>query len=694
MHSYPLHKQHKLLRLLTMAKRAKKNRIGVFLHFWRLMGNTGGQMAIFIALIFQILFVFFAMIINIGLTVHDKINLQNSVDLAAYYAASKQAEILNLLAHINYQIRQDYKLLAYRQRVVGGFGYTLHPAYLYYTGSLAEAPNLGEGGLLIEQPAVCITHRQWADFQAQGDESLCRSTLNRVAELPRTPIIAGFNPINAVITSLVDNLRQGIAESCNNGAGANWYYAALINYAYKADIARRKDAFKKVAVALTKSQQDMIDVNGDSVLTGAQKTFEKNLTKTNLQSVSLIGLFNSLGTGTGADSVPDWLAEIPINPILLYVDHRGEAGKCTNFIKALTDPNRPAAATNTDPTGALSAYIGEPENNNPFRSSRGFEKNPWYMSYVAFQAVTKPRKPFAPFGASITLKAQAFAKPFGGRIGPWEMSQWPQGSKQSNGGKPIDPLAVPRSDRVQQTGNPAQDQIFIPNYSRFPGDTLGLKSTTAQSFGVSILNGAAGAYGKPSTAHYAGITNISKRNGDPVAFDPTTAGGALHIAEMAAVSPDLFDVTYYSIQPKFNALFLSLGLAVSSNVPGDLGSTPPATPASVAGQFLFAEKAQEVNIQAPGYFYMVRSLDHLLTGWTQDREADYRFPNEKFGICRQRPGINDPATSGDCVIGGRTGYSVKLVSKDYIMSNKHLLGGEEVGPGPIANPLPKAIDNF
>ena len=52
-----------------------------------------GQMSIFIVLIFQVLFVFFAMTINIGLVVHDKINLQNSVDLAAYYAATKQAEI-------------------------------------------------------------------------------------------------------------------------------------------------------------------------------------------------------------------------------------------------------------------------------------------------------------------------------------------------------------------------------------------------------------------------------------------------------------------------------------------------------------------------------------------------------------------------------------------------------------------------
>ena len=68
------------------------------------LSNSRGQAAIFVALIFNVLFVFFAMAINVGLVVHDKINLQNSADLAAYYAASKQAEMLNVIAHQNYQI--------------------------------------------------------------------------------------------------------------------------------------------------------------------------------------------------------------------------------------------------------------------------------------------------------------------------------------------------------------------------------------------------------------------------------------------------------------------------------------------------------------------------------------------------------------------------------------------------------------
>ena len=86
-----------------------------------------GQMAIFAILIFQSLFFLFAMSLNVALVVHDKINLQNSADLAAYYGAMKQAEMMNAIAHINYQIRQSWKLLAWRYRVLLRAGILLPP---------------------------------------------------------------------------------------------------------------------------------------------------------------------------------------------------------------------------------------------------------------------------------------------------------------------------------------------------------------------------------------------------------------------------------------------------------------------------------------------------------------------------------------------------------------------------------------
>src|SRR3954466_9796250 len=104
------------------------------------IANERGQSAILVAMMFNVLFVFFAMGINVALVVHDKINLQNSTDMAAYYAASKQAEILNVIAHENYQIRQSWKLLVWRYRVLGTMGLIRAPSPMHpvWTGELTD----------------------------------------------------------------------------------------------------------------------------------------------------------------------------------------------------------------------------------------------------------------------------------------------------------------------------------------------------------------------------------------------------------------------------------------------------------------------------------------------------------------------------------------------------------------------------
>ena len=57
----------------------------------------------------MLFYIFFALLINVGLLIHHKINLQHSTDLAAYYGAMKQAEEMNAIAHINFQMRQAWK---------------------------------------------------------------------------------------------------------------------------------------------------------------------------------------------------------------------------------------------------------------------------------------------------------------------------------------------------------------------------------------------------------------------------------------------------------------------------------------------------------------------------------------------------------------------------------------------------------
>ncbi len=152
--------------------------------------NQKGQVAIFVALIFQIVFVFFALLINVGFLVHHKINLQQSTDLAAYYGAMKQAEMLNAVSHINFQIRQNWKLLTWRYRVLGTFGFQKdkepnqnYPfesgsnggfAYNAENGSTCPGPGQVAGKGIQDIPFFCIGHGGFKGWKSKTDTS-CRA---------------------------------------------------------------------------------------------------------------------------------------------------------------------------------------------------------------------------------------------------------------------------------------------------------------------------------------------------------------------------------------------------------------------------------------------------------------------------------------------------------------------------------------
>lgn len=75
--------------------------------------NKKGQIAILIALAFGLIFLLIAMVVNIGFLVAAKINLQNSVDMAAYAGAAQQARYLTEIGKWNYEMRRNYKAMSF-----------------------------------------------------------------------------------------------------------------------------------------------------------------------------------------------------------------------------------------------------------------------------------------------------------------------------------------------------------------------------------------------------------------------------------------------------------------------------------------------------------------------------------------------------------------------------------------------------
>ncbi len=672
--------------------------------------NENGQIAIFIALIFQVLFIFFAMLINVGLIVHDKINLQNSVDLAAYYGAERQAELLNEIAHINYQIRQEYKLLAWRQRVLGSYTFNMNSRMPMAPADIPDT----------DMPAVCVDHPGWKevfDVKPTDPTDYCQSPTTQKPGVPQYNVVAGWLGIHNTLANFFGKVTDSVIAGCNAVGPLNWFTASIWLYEYKQAVLMRSNLIRAIASNLSQPGATFTDLYSGPVIDGVRKTFLKNLTEANRVSISSrandkidnpgdFKFINSLSSDIpgGCQAInnenPYWLHENQIWPKVTYVNSASTStGACSTFVQLVESP--PLSGLGTyDPTVVTElAKIdsGEPNPNvgthtMPY-SSLGFEKNPWCLAYVGVKATTRPRKPFAPFGKPVALQARAFASPFGGRIGPWVKSNWATGSDHSSGNS-VDPLVVPR---IEDGGNPPAAvniaSSAIPNYSRYPGDQWGLRSQLEHYlYGLSYLS-----FVLPKKnpnyplllPMYSYNHLISPANTDSLSQGGGNIGAAaqgLRALENMAVSPDLFDITYYSIDADYyGSYFKPLFTTIS-----DLGSAalPPYDNWNVREQMYLA-KAKLYDKHIPGVNWLVPNLDYLLTGWTQGKTGDYGLSPAQFAQCSVHPNYKDnwPPTPGYCVIGGRTGYSVRLIGRKYLNSSKLELGGNGV-TGKLKNPPP------
>ncbi len=678
----------------------------------RILKNSNGQLTIFVALIFQVLFVLFAMAINVALVVHDKINLQNSVDLAAYYAASKQAEMLNAIAHQNYQIRQSWKLLAWRYRVLGttgilqrGFGNpTPHPSNS--TSPVSTHTETEWVGASVSNrnfyPVICINYQPTWSQTGPNSENACKDRNLAVPEIPVIPVIAGFNPINAVINRFSSNLQSSFNSSCQSVGLWNWWFMKAIKESYRQDQANRRQVLEAMATAASSSSTSWVDLDGQSIYSGAYQTLTKNLTWSNSQTQASMTLFNSLESQDGK-----WLKPIMISPTFFYTDMTGGAG-CNAAPKNYRfPPENQSNSTWAFILGALqgSTLLQRPahpvRDDIPLRLISGYEKNPWIPAYVAVTATVTSRQIFHPFGDPVTITATAYAKPFGGRVGPWYGQAWAPGDETSSGDK-VDVRGPPRT----RAGGLLDDELDpdrLPNYSRFPGDNLGLASRLAQASLKNLF-----------TSFRAGVTNyydiygsIGQGNyNDPLAWDRTTnVAPTARSYEIAAIVPDLFDINYYSVDANYWTNYGSriaqnkgvLGIPSEVMIRPDLGfrSEKPALGAfSVRDQI---EQARGSGLQQPNAFYYVKQFEHLLTGWIPGALANNYTssldPNSPFGECSQSDSTkgsdikpNAPAHPGSCILGGRVGYSVKLISGNYLKSGNFSVS--QGATGPIQNPPP------
>lgn len=698
--------------------------------FIQSLNNPKGQVALFIALIFQVLFLFFAMVINVGLLVHHKINLQNSVDLAAYYGAMKQAEGMNAIAHINYQIRQSYKLLTWRYRMVGTAGdFTYHP---YDKLNFNGPPKGGDGEDaentdFFNAPAFCATYVPFKPMPP--GENTCQQMGNQATTgLFTSPaVIYPLGGFSAAIRNYTEIMRAAATRQCKVFGSMNYLVLGTFVTAFNMDQRNRNFVINAISRNMSNSTDDFYDIDGRRVSEGIDKTLRNNLTEANKDDKANLNIeiYNSLGHANckseAGEGAPKWLVPVKVFPGFMYTDTQCDG---TRIVRNPRDINQTPTHL-TDQASEVQSMINDIKNyvgadlNNPeneYNLSLGVEKDPWCMPYVGVKATSEPYIPFSPFG-KVKITARAFSKPFGGRIGPWYGSIWPSNSPRSSGPK-VDRLLPPR---LTQNLGSVNDPTRPANFSRFVGDDLGMKSRRVlYQYGRGIYEldpdwkrsgtsaqGQSYADTAPNFNHWLRHLPFDfidrNGNGDILAWDSDgNQPSRMRNLEMTAILPDLFDITYYSIDADFynnyylrikNGLAKALGSLFDQPLRPDIGYHK-----GVAAYEKWNVRAQygvlkdsflglDVDDKLP---YITKSWMHLLTGWADVSLTDYSLDKDKFGKCSYPTEDQElpVPTQGNCVAGGSVGYKVKLISSDLLQNGELSLGGPNVR-GPLKNPPPE-----
>lgn len=804
--------------------------------------NQKGQVAIFVALIFQVIFVFFAVLINVGLLVHHKINLQQSTDLAAYYGAMKQAELMNAIAHVNFQMRQAWKLLTWRYRVVGTFGFqnpgsireaeVIFPLRLDVAGtsptvfqSSAEATKCPSTGVnILDVPFFCGGHSGFGTWRATNENNCridCGHLNDAVSAISPIPLTGGFDTpysggVAGAVNSALTQANNQIADLCRDLGPSGFASMAKYIIAYGAEVQKKKKLIQMLGASLSAAPNVMVDLNGGAVEAGATKTFDNNLTDANLKGKIIFTTLNGLAQGgecafkgdatDGAESntTKQFLKEIKFQAIQYFI-HQCETvggtgdknfrpapmmeGASLQQIKSTLFPSSMSAADQASLTAAIAGveYI------------LGYEKNPWCQVYYGAKAQAEPKIPFLPL-SKIRLSAISVAKPFGGTIGPRYHAYWAPGDTTSNGGPKVDPTLPERRFSGLPPGPPlVQFMALLPNYSNYVGDVKGLKDAQVMATYQEMLlyrnlsqNVSGGSLTistnkDPDPATATGLQQPPAPNGWPdyanwnSLVDPSSTNvnydylaksrqgngnSFLRDLEISAMSPNQFDLNYYSIDPDFynnyylkiiggsagpltfTSSFNALKSAAKGNGPAniqevnpDYGFSNDLAPGSVAAGYSVRHQiAVATNViksathVAGGFPEQVRDVlkfvpdksSSVLTGWTFQDFSHYveptgaSFPNVgpdlqntmTFGKCSD-PSWNNtsdttlenlfdspvskslPPTPGNCVTGGRTGYSVKIVSPSLIRNGappQDYGGGGATGP--ISNPADDSFFTF
>ena len=390
---------------------------------------------------------FFAFVINTGMLVNAKINLQNAADMAAYAGAAVQARQLNQISFLNYEMRRQFKKFLFRYYVVGNMAQNSHPKNGPEGGPRNWSPDgspQGGGQIDYKVPAVCLAFNP--------NDNFCKvSKLSKISIPPRTLL----DNVNETLRNFLIQNETARQDNCKFIGKVNTriLFLWLYNTDPNSDILVAQAAAaggdeSKIIRTIRATVQGLGLIPREFILrrridtmsyyvnfppqTGVTLDVADGLGSTPDPSAkervlqAFYSAYYSLGTHTFDD-----VGSIKLDELLPV-----EGSDRANLLK-LEDVNpgfdtyavnyciQPANSTVCDINIQPDAKQGgrdcvgllQPISVKPKSVPFGVAKDPKILTYYAVRLRAKANVMFSPFGP-IQLTAYSAAQPFGSRIGP------------------------------------------------------------------------------------------------------------------------------------------------------------------------------------------------------------------------------------------------------------------------------------
>ncbi|MFP5385831.1 MAG: pilus assembly protein TadG-related protein [Bacteriovoracia bacterium] len=426
--------------------------------------NEQGQISIFFSASLVVMITIVAFVINVGLFVKAKVNLQNATDAAAYAGASVQARQLSKIAYLNWEMRNVYKEWMYKYYVIGN----LNIEDVENPGSdgtmsftLKEDRNVLSGVVTKDQfniPTVCI-------HIAGSQTNICkRYSVPGLPEFGSSNLPGAEEASRAFMDTLISTkINDCIDRTRLNMAVANtWTYNVLGNSMDEsiagrgpAILADRQGAWPRAVELAMRIRNLEYVMNRPAITTGVCNGGSTDLTscKTSISEIiqerklgnertikAFYTGYRNLGNLDDNEMKNSFtLTEIP--PEKVFSDNDADA---SNLLLPSNDPKFrekqwvdlklmmvnyaifyaaliPRADDKTSGACDISK-VAIPVPGYPM----GFYKNPDVLTYYAVRGEAEFIGMFNPFkNPAVKMTAYAAAKPFGGRIGPMLFVQNP-----------------------------------------------------------------------------------------------------------------------------------------------------------------------------------------------------------------------------------------------------------------------------